>query len=93
LRALNSVDVAVTTTSGAIVLIKGTTVEQPAQSLGGGLNSALVVALPAPLGPNASVSVQFVFGVQAGGRYRFLVNVEALTSGTASTKKIYSAVK
>jgi hypothetical protein len=79
LRALDSVDVTVSTSAGN-VLVKGTTVEQqPTQSFGGGLNSSLVVALPGgTLAPNASVNVQFNLGIQQGGSFRFLVNVEAL---------------
>jgi hypothetical protein len=93
LRALDSVDVLVQTTGGASVLVKGTTVGPPAQSSGGGLNSALVVALPGgSLAPNASVSVQFVLGVQQGGNFRFLVNVEALTgTPAAATQKTVSS--
>ena len=85
LRALNSGDVTVTISGGGSVPIKGLTVEQPpAQGLGGGLNSSLVIALPGgALGPNASVNVQFVLGVQANGRFRFLVNVEALSGAPA----------
>jgi subtilisin family serine protease len=79
LRAIDSADVTVTT-SGGSVLVKGTTLEQPpAQTSGGGLNSTLVVALAnGALANGASVNVQLTLGVQANGRFRFLVNVEAL---------------
>ena len=79
LRALDSMDVTVTTTGGN-VLVKGTTVEQPpAQVLGGGLNSTFTVALTGgALTPGATVNVQFTLGVQQGGSFRFLINVEAL---------------
>ena len=88
LRAIDSVDVTVATGSGN-VLVKGTTLDSPAQPNGGGLNSALVVQLPGgALAPNAAVSVQFVLGVEQGGSFRFLVNVEALTGGAASVQKI-----
>jgi hypothetical protein len=92
LRALDSMDVTVTTTGGNNVLVKGTTLAQPpAQDLGGGLNSALVVALPGgALAPNASVNVQFVLGVQASGRFRFLVNVEALTGAPTPGRSLKS---
>jgi hypothetical protein len=84
LRALDSIDVMVTTSSGN-VLVKGTSVGAPVQSLGGGLNSAYVVNLPGgALAPNASVNVQFVLGVQTGGSFRFLVNVEAGSSAPTS---------
>ena len=93
LRALNSVGVNVLTTSGTQVQVNGTTLEQTMQTLGGGLNSALTVALPAPLGAGASVNVQFVLGVQQGGSFRFLVNVEAATNGATSTQKLQPAIK
>jgi N-acetylneuraminic acid mutarotase len=93
LRALDSIDALVLTSSGASVPVKGTTLEQPAQSLGGGLNSALVVALPAPLGASASVNVQFVLGVQQGGSFRFLVNIEAVTNSTNTTQKLGQPMK
>ena len=80
LRLLDSTDVSVQLTGGGSVLVKGTLLEQPpAQSLGGGLNTSLVVNLPGgALANGASINVQFVLGVQTGGRFRFLVNVEAL---------------
>ncbi|HEX8072873.1 MAG TPA: Ig-like domain-containing protein [Pyrinomonadaceae bacterium] len=91
LRALDSIDVTVTT-SGGNVLVKGTALDAPAQSSGGGLNSALVVQLPGgALAPNASVNVQFVLGVQQGGSFRFLVNVEALTPTQAGAQKVEAA--
>jgi hypothetical protein len=37
-----------------------------------------VIDLDAPLANGASINVQFLFGVQQTGRYRFLVNIEAL---------------
>jgi len=80
LRAAGSSDIDVQTTAG-VLTVKGTILEQPpAQALGGGLNSTLVVPLTGgALIPNASVDVQFVLGVQQEGAFRFLVNVEALT--------------
>jgi alpha-amylase len=86
LRAIDSADMNVAVTGGGTVLVKGTLVEQPpSQTKGGGLNSSLVVALPGgTLAPNASVNLQFVLGVEAGGRFRFLVNVEAATSASSS---------
>jgi hypothetical protein len=88
LRALDSVDVTVQTTGGASVVVKGTTLSGPPQTLGGGLNSALVVALPgSALAPNASVNVQFVLGVLASGSFRFFVNIEALPSPGGAAQK------
>jgi len=68
--------------AGSVITIEGTTLEQPpAQTIGGGLNStasATTVTLASPLAPGASVNVQFLLGVQQGGSFRFLLNVEAL---------------
>jgi hypothetical protein len=89
LRALDSTDITVQTTSGASVLVKGTALNGPLQALGGGLNSALVVGLPGgALAPNASVNVQFVLGVQQAGSFRFLVNVEALPGAGVTAQKV-----
>ncbi len=79
LRALTSADASVLTSGGASVSVKGTTLEQPpTQLLGGGLNTTYTVALGGTLAPNAPINVQFVLGVQQGGGFRFLINVEAL---------------
>jgi tartrate-resistant acid phosphatase type 5 len=85
LRALDSGDETLTITGGAMVNVKGIVIEQPpAQALGGGLNTALTVNLPGgALAPNASISVQFVLGVQTGGSFRFIVNVESATGSSA----------
>ena len=83
LRALSSADETVTITGNVSVNVKGALLGQPpVQASGGGLNTMMVVNLPGgALAPNASVAVQFALGVQAGGSFRFLVNVEAATSG------------
>jgi hypothetical protein len=64
------------------VKVEGTTLEQPpAQTLGGGYNSTLsagTVTLDAPLANGASVNVQFLLGVQAAGKFRFYIIIEAL---------------
>ena len=85
LRAVTSSDIEVQTSAG-LVTVKGTILEQPpAQALGGGLNSTLVVPLTGgALTPNARVDVQFVLGVQQEGAFRFFVNVEALTQPVAA---------
>jgi hypothetical protein len=64
--------------------IEGTT-REPDQpfSNGGGFNSTVsagTVTLANPLASGASVNLQFLFGVQRAGAFRFFVNVEALTS-------------
>ncbi|HEX8352067.1 MAG TPA: Calx-beta domain-containing protein [Pyrinomonadaceae bacterium] len=64
------------------VTVEGTTLEQPpAQPVGGGYNSTLAagtVTLATPLADGASVNVQFLLGIQKTGRFRFLINIEAL---------------
>ncbi|MGI8918728.1 MAG: beta strand repeat-containing protein [Pyrinomonadaceae bacterium] len=71
---------------GSVIMIEGTTLEQPpTQTLGGGLNSSAsagTITLASPLAPGASINVQFLLGVQQGGNFRFLLNVEALPSGS-----------
>jgi hypothetical protein len=65
--------------------IEGTTLETSGsgQLNGGGFNSTVsagTVTLSNPLAPGASINVQFLFGVQRAGAFRFFVNVEAQTS-------------
>lgn len=87
MRVLSSSDITVMltgddTTDGTPVTVRGTTLEAPpTQSLGGGLNSTLsagTIALSTPLAPGASINVQWLLGVQQTGRFRFIVNTEAL---------------
>jgi hypothetical protein len=77
LRLLTSVD---TTANGGTIIIRGTTLQAPADATsGGGLNASGVVALPGgTLANGASINVRFVMGVAQSGRFRFFVNVEAL---------------
>jgi len=81
LRAVDSADVVVTTSTG-VVTVKGTLVGlPPVQPNGGGLNSTLVVTLPGgALDPDATLDVQLLLGVEQGGSFRFFVNTEAVTS-------------
>ena len=68
----------VTITGGGTVSVQGLTVEQiPTQGKGGGLNTTLLT-LGTPLTPGATINVNFLLGVAAGGNYRFFINVEAL---------------
>jgi len=64
------------------VTVRGTTLEQPpSQPNGGGFNSSLsagTVALGTPLAAGASINVQFLLGIRTTGRFRFLLNIEAL---------------
>jgi hypothetical protein len=75
LRLLTSTD---TTANGGTIIIKGTTLDAPAQPNGGGLNSSVTVAIPGGLVTGASINLRFLLGVQQEGAFRFLVNVEAL---------------
>ena len=78
LRWVNSNDTPVAT-SGGVITVKGTVIEMPpAQGQGGGLNTSGTVTTFTPIAPGATVDVRFVLGVQAGGRFRFFINVEAL---------------
>ena len=52
----------------------------PAHPVGGGLHSTLsagTVSLATPLAAGASISVQFLLGVERAGNFRFFINVEA----------------
>lgn len=89
LRAINSVDVVVSTSTGSQT-VRGLTLEQApdgfggfvlAQPSGGGLNSSLaagIITVGQPLAPSAFINVEFKLGVMAPGKFRFFVNVEAL---------------
>jgi photosystem II stability/assembly factor-like uncharacterized protein len=85
LRVLSSNDTSVQLTNGSTVIVRGTLLEQAAaQPAGGGMNSAVTVALPGgALSPGGSINVQFTLGIQQTGSFRFFVNVEALTGTTA----------
>jgi len=68
-------------TTPCTVTVQGTTLDAPAQALGGALNSTLsvgTVTLATPLANGASVNVQFQLGVKSGGAFKFYLNVEAL---------------
>jgi hypothetical protein len=82
-RALTSVDIPTAALSGGgTTLIRGLTLDAtPVQALGGGLNSTIssgAISLGTPLGPGASININFLLGVQQVGNFRFFVNVEAL---------------
>lgn len=70
-------------TTPCVVVVRGTTLEDPpAQSSGGGQNStarAGTISLATPLAAGNSISVQFVLGVVKTGTFRFNINVEAVT--------------
>ncbi|MFL6230224.1 MAG: lamin tail domain-containing protein [Pyrinomonadaceae bacterium] len=90
-RALSSSLISVTVNNAATcspnpapcsLPVQGTTLEQPlTQTMGGGLNSALVagtVTPGTPLAPGASIDVQFLLGVAGSGSFRFFITIEAL---------------
>jgi hypothetical protein len=68
-------------TTPCTITVQGTTLEAPAQVLGGALNSTLsagTITLATPLANGASVNLQLLLGVQSGGVFKFYLNVEAL---------------
>jgi hypothetical protein len=64
------------------------TLEQPPSQLnGGGFNSSMsanTVTLGTPLANGASINVEFLFGIQQSGCYRFVVTAEALPGGAST---------
>jgi hypothetical protein len=67
------------------VTVQGTTLEQATtpgnQPNGGGFGSSMsagVVTLVTPLANGASISLQFLLGIQQAGNFRFYLNIEAL---------------
>jgi hypothetical protein len=70
-------------TSPAIVVgtIQGTALEQPPTSFfGAAFNASLsagTVTLATPLANGASIDLQFLFGIQQTGTFKFYVNIEA----------------
>jgi len=91
LRARTSGQITVTVTGGAQKTVQGTTLEiPPAQPAGGGHNSTLavgVVTLANPLANGASIDLQFLVGVEQAGRFRFFLNVEAVTQSPNSASE------
>lgn len=84
-KVLNSADINVTKTDNSIVLVKGVTVETPPnQTMGGGLNSSLIVNLAQPVNPGESINVDTIIGVIANGRLVFNTIVETNTSAPQS---------
>ena len=87
LRVLSANNFSVTTSLGSLNVF-GTLIETPpAQTLGGGLDTSVTVALPAAIAAGQTIDVHFLLGVEAGGNYRFLINVEAATNGTTALHK------
>jgi hypothetical protein len=69
-------------TTPCTVTVQGTTLEEPpTQPRGGGYNSSMsvgTITLATPLANGASVSLQFLLGVEQTGNFRFLLNTEVL---------------
>ena len=69
------------------VSVQNLTLDPPATSGGGGLNSTFTVPLPSRgLAPGASVVVGFTFDVYVTGTFWFGYDVEALTSSGSSAR-------
>jgi hypothetical protein len=76
----------VTLSTGTVVPVAGTQAgTPPAQPLGGGVNSSVELITPVQIASGASINVEFNLGVMQNGFFRFLVNVEAVTTPSAST--------
>jgi hypothetical protein len=86
LRVRNSQDETLFVPGRGTVQVHGVQREEPPQQnqpACGGLNTSLsddTVTLASPLAPGQSIDVVFRTGVMQGGKFRFYVNVEALTA-------------
>ena len=97
LRAVSSQSVEVVTViSPDPIIVQGTTLEMPPdQPKGGGLNASLAagsVMLSSPLPGTGtteqrSIDLQFLLGVNALGRFRFFITIEATQSSSASLNR------
>jgi uncharacterized repeat protein (TIGR01451 family) len=85
LRAITSSDTTATV-MGSPVTVRGTTLDETSNQStcagcgGGGMNSTLstgVINTGAPLANGDSITVQFMLGVKASGKFRFFVSIEA----------------
>jgi hypothetical protein len=101
LRVLSSTGVVTNSQGVEVATVTGLTLETPPdQPQGGGQNSTMAAMLPSVgLAPGSTIDVQFLLGVEQGGAFRFLVNVEALSgqtnpiesdTRTRSTKRVKS---
>lgn len=66
------------------ITVQGTTLEQPPSQPNGsafnGTLSAGTITLATPLPDSQSINLQFLFGIQQTGSFRFYINIEALNS-------------
>jgi hypothetical protein len=78
------------TTSLGMLTVRGLVLDTPPdQPLAGGLNSTGSLTIPGgAIAAGATLDVRFLLGVQAGGRFRFFVNVEAITSPPGHSKQV-----
>jgi hypothetical protein len=84
----------VTLSTGPTVPVSGTQAEQPPnQPLGGGVNSSIVLMTPVQIASGATVNVEFNLGVQQNGFFRFLVNVEAVTTPSSPVSEAMTGLK
>lgn len=84
----------VTLSTGQNVPVSGTQPEEPpAQPLGGGVNSAVELIAPVNIASGASVNVEFNLGVMQNGFFRFLVNVEAVTTPSSPVSEAAAGMK
>jgi hypothetical protein len=84
----------VTLSTGQSVPVAGTQAETPPnQPLGGGVNSSIVLITPVQIASGASVNVEFNLGVMQNGFFRFLVNVEAVTTPSSPVSEAAAGMK
>ncbi len=69
-------------TTPCSINVEGTTIETPPSQLnGGGFNTSIsagTITLGTPLANGASISLQFLLGIQQTGTFKFFINVETL---------------
>ncbi len=82
LRPRTSGNLFVQVSGGGLIIVRGTTLEQPpTQANGGGFNSSMsagTVTLASPLNAGNSIDLRFLFGVQQQGKYNFCAVIETL---------------
>lgn len=95
LRAITASDFTAASPMFGSIEVNGTTLEvPPAQPNGGGLNATLAagtVTLDTPLVSGASINLQFLLGVRAGGNYRFFITIEAVTRSSNNPTLVVNA--
>ena len=90
LRVLSSSPSSVMVNGNPVQILGLTLDTPPTQSIGGGMYSTVTagtITTGTPLADGQVATVEFLLGVQAGGNFRFVVNVEAVTSAPQSASE------